>query len=279
MKTGMWKTSILAGLVAALPAFAASPRGYGLNVQVDGQDRAEYYANGSIYVEAVRGREYALRVTNPTPYRVAVALAVDGLNTIDSKHTDAWKAAKWVLGPYESTVISGWQVSDQAARRFTFTGERGSYGAFLGQTQNLGVIEAVFFKERRPMPPPPIYEPQPYRDGRFEEKLKRRESDAPAGAAEGSTQAQAPAPKSAMKPAPQPSDEYAATGMGDRERHDVEHVSIELEREPVASVRIRYEFRPQLVRLGVLPDRDRERPLDRRERSSGFGTYCPEPAW
>lgn len=280
MKTGMWKTLVLAGLLAAPAAFAASPRGFGLSVQVDGQERPEYYANGGIYVEAIRGREYALRITNPTPYRVAVALAVDGLNTIDAKHTDAWKAAKWVLGPYESTVISGWQVSDQAARRFTFTGERGSYGAFLGQTQNLGVIEAVFFQERRRIPPPPIYQPQPYRDGRYEEQMKRRDADTPSGAgAEAESRAQAPEPRGAMKAAPQPADEYAATGMGDRERHDVEHVAIDLEKTPVASVRIRYEFHPQLVKLGVLFDRERERPLDRRERSSGFGAYCPEPAW
>ena len=282
MKTGMWKTLILAGLLAAPAAFAASPRGYGLSVQVDGQEQPEYYANGSIYVEAIRGREYSLRITNPTPYRVAVALAVDGLNSIDAKHTDAWKAAKWVLDPYESTVISGWQVNDQAARRFTFTGERSSYGAFLGQTQNLGVIEAVFFQERRRIPPPPIYQPQPYRDGRYEEQKRRDAEGAPAGAgSEADSRTQAPESSGALKsaPQPQPSDEYAATGMGDRERHDVEHVAIDLEKAPVASVRIRYEFRPQLVRLGVLPNRERERPLDRRERSSGFGAYCPEPAW
>ena len=42
----------------------------------------------SLYVEAMRGASYALRLTNPTPYRVAVALSVDGLNTIDARHTD-----------------------------------------------------------------------------------------------------------------------------------------------------------------------------------------------
>src|SRR5213078_562122 len=92
----------------------------------------------------------SLRITNPTPYRVAVALSVDGLNTIDARHTDARSATKWVLGPYESTEISGWQVNDRTARSFFFTGERRSYGAALGQTENLGVIEAVFYRERRP---------------------------------------------------------------------------------------------------------------------------------
>ncbi|MGH9419240.1 MAG: hypothetical protein ACRD3J_04640, partial [Thermoanaerobaculia bacterium] len=69
-------------------------------------------------------------------------------------------------------------------------------------------------------------------------------------------------------------DDYAATGMGSRERHDVTTVDIDLEPNPVASVRIRYEFHPQLVKLGILTDH--VSPLERRERASGFGSYCPE---
>ena len=130
-------------------AVASIDAGFGLAVVVNNDEaRPEYRARGTVYVEALRGANYALRITNPMPYRVAVALSVDGLNTIDAKHTDAWRAAKWVLDPYESTVISGWQVNDRTARRFFFTGEKDSYGASLGQTENLGVIEAIFYRER-----------------------------------------------------------------------------------------------------------------------------------
>ena len=97
-------------------SFAAGPSGFAVNVLVDDAPRAEYVHRGTVYIEAVRGASYSLRITNPTPYRVAVALSVDGLNTIDAKHTDARNASKWVLEPYESTVISGWQVSNRAAR-------------------------------------------------------------------------------------------------------------------------------------------------------------------
>jgi hypothetical protein len=136
--------------VIAFAALFIAPGAFaGLDVVVDGVRRPEYVHRGTTYVEAIRGREYALRVTNPYPYRVAVALAVDGLNTIDARHTDGWNASKWVLDPYESTEISGWQVNDSTARRFFFTGERNSYGAFLGATENLGVIEAIFYRERR----------------------------------------------------------------------------------------------------------------------------------
>ena len=137
-------------LLAAGAAHASSPSGFGLDVLVDGHEHPEFAARGTVYVEALRGRDYALRLSNPTGTRVAVALSVDGLNTIDSRHTTAREARKWVLAPYETVVIPGWQVSSMASRKFVFTGERGSYGAALGKTEDLGVIEAVFFSERLP---------------------------------------------------------------------------------------------------------------------------------
>jgi len=238
----------LAILLLCGTAAASTRSGFGMTVLVDDQPRQEYSARGTVYVEALRGMDYSIRLTNPTPYRVAVALSVDGLNTIDAKHTDARSAAKWVLNPYESTVISGWQVNDQTARKFFFTGERESYGNALGQTENLGIIEAVFYREKRPKM---SVRPRP-EDSRKE------------GAA------QAPSASNAA-----PNDEYAATGMGSRTTHEVELVDIDLESTPAARVAVRYEFHPQLVRLGVLPQI--ESPLDRREHAQGFGSYCPEP--
>ncbi len=248
-------------LLLALLAFAAAPAaastggaGFGLSVVVNGAARPEYAERGTLYVEAIRGRNYALRITNPLPVRVAVALSVDGLNTIDARHAPAWESRKWILGPYETVVIEGWQVSGDAARRFVFTGEKDSYGAHLGETENLGVIEAVFFRER----------PRPVARDRFAPAAPApsREAAGSAGRAE------------ALQKSSGLSDDYAATGMGDRTRHDVTEVRLELDPTPAASLRIRYEFRPVLEALGILPRP--EAPLDRRERSRGFGAYCPE---
>lgn len=250
-----------AGMAPTAPAMAPAHQ-FRVEVLVGGVPRPLYPARGSLYLEALRGREYTIRLANPLPVRVAVALAVDGLNTIDAKSTSAWKAAKWVLEPYETVEIPGWQVSGEAARRFVFTGERGSYGAWLGQTKNLGVIEAVFFRERTTwgnidplMAPPPV------------------PLGAPQGEAPRTSREQA-APQ-AMGKAEALDDAYAATGMGDRQAHRVQRVHLRLEREPVAVVRLRYEFRPELERLGVLPPR--RTPLERREGARGFPGYCPEP--
>ena len=251
--------TIALAMLAAGTAHAVAPSALDLDVLVGGAPRPEYAARGTTYVEALRGREYTLRLTNPLPVRVAVALAVDGLNTIDARHSDAAGAAKWVLDPYETVEISGWQVSGSEARAFFFTGERGSYAAALGEPDNLGVIEAVFFRERP--------RPAPARERRW---LGGMEKDGAAANAE------APSSSAAAGSAPV-ADEYAATGIGDRRRHEVVAVHLDLEPLPAAVVRLRYEFRPQLEKLGVvLPPRHRT-PLDRREDSRGFERFCPEP--
>jgi hypothetical protein len=157
-------------------------------------------------------------------------------------------------------------VNASDARRFVFTGERDSYGAALGKTEDLGVLEAVFFREkvRRPIPVMP-----PSCDSR--DAAGSRSNEAPS-APRMKTEAEGTL---SQKSAGAVVDEYAATGMGDRTRHDVTRVDVDLERAPAARLRIRYEFRPQLVRLGIFPYGDDR--LARRERARGFDRYCPEP--
>ena len=148
-------------LIVAALALAAGPRAVisasttrhlsgDVDILVDGAPQRRYPHAGRWYVEAIIGREYAIRLRNPYASRVAVALSVDGLNTIDARQTSAADARKWVLGPHETVVISGWQTSRREARRFEFTTEARSYGQALGKTANLGVITAVFFRERMP---------------------------------------------------------------------------------------------------------------------------------
>src|SRR5258708_25573435 len=137
--------------------------GFTVEVLVDGRRLTEYAARGRRYVEALEGAEYEVRVHNPTGARVAVALSDDSLNSIDARHTSAWDANKWVIEPYGTIRVRGWQMSSENARHFYFTTERDSYAAKLGQAANLGVISAVFFRERgqpvviTPAPPKPWY--------------------------------------------------------------------------------------------------------------------------
>jgi len=244
---------------------SASPEGQSaavgdVDVIVDGARQPRYAHEGRWYVEARKGREYAIRLRNPFPVRVAVALSVDGLNTIDARETTAAEARKWVLGPYETVTISGWQTSQLEARRFEFTTEARSYGQALGKTANLGLISAVFFKERAPA---------------IMQDTSKAESRNQTPAAPPSA---APERAAASADAKRTDEEYAATGMGRRTGHAVTQVWLNLEDTPAQAVNIRYEFRPQLVRLGILPPGATADPLLRRERARGFEPgFSPEP--
>ncbi|HKY22069.1 MAG TPA: hypothetical protein VJM31_12710 [Vicinamibacterales bacterium] len=237
-----------------------------VEILVGGVPVPRYVHNGRWYVEALKGREYAIRLRNPYGVRVAVALSVDGLNTIDARETTAAAARKWVLGPYETVTISGWQTSRSEARRFEFTTEARSYGQALGKTSNLGVISAVFFKER-------------VRHTMSDSALEAGRLRAPAPQASGSAReenADASAPPAAQEK--RAAAEYAATGMGDRMGHAVTQVWLDLEETAAHAMNIRYEFRPQLVALGVLPAVRVDDPLQRRERARGFEPgFSPEP--
>lgn len=252
----------IACLVAASLALAAGPPRIiasvsepvpEVEVLVNGTPQHRHSHQGRWYIEALKGREYAIQLRNPYGVRVAVALSVDGLNTIDARQTTAADARKWVLDPHETITISGWQTSRTEARRFEFTTEERSYAQALGKTANVGLITAVFFKERVP-------------DIRTYQDSSRRQSPAPA--ASGAADAQST----------RANEEYAATGMGRTTDHTVTQVWLNLESAPAHSVNIRYEFRPQLVRLGILPATPVQDPLQRRERARGFEPgFAPVP--
>jgi hypothetical protein len=275
-------------LVAMLPSGRANAQdgrvvrpeygSFDVEVVVGGSPLEAIYGRGRRYVEAREGSEYELVVRNPLPVRVAVALSVDGLNTIDARRTSSWESSKWVIEPYDTVRIKGWQTSSTNARRFYFTTERDSYAAKLGRASDLGVITAVFYREtapRRILPPPrPYYE----EDGSVEPRSRseaptERESRGRDGAKSGDS-------AGATSNRQRRDDDYAATGMGSSTRYDVEWIQMRLERSPAAEITIRYEYRDALIRLGLLPRYYRdEDALRRRERARGFEDprYSPEP--
>jgi hypothetical protein len=259
-------------LCALLAASAGSARasenaGYSITVLVDGAAAPEYAARQRVYVEALKGKEFVLRISNPTSRRVAVALSVDGRNVIDAKRTSSQEAAKWVLGPWETIDVPGWQVSGATSRRFFFTSTSKSYAKWLGDTANVGTIEAVFYRERQrdPRPAELRWKDAPVaREGAARDEGQRSPEAAPPTA---QSQSGAKSKKA--------DDSYAATGIGNATEFPVEWVAFEAESSPAARIALRYEFRAELVRLGVLP---REEELFARDRAHGFEhDYAPDP--
>src|SRR5207248_11089933 len=138
--------------------------------------------------------------SNPTGERVAVALSVDGRNVVDARRTGAIEAAKWILSPGQTLEIPGWQVSGESSRRFFFTETARSYAKWLGDTRNVGTIEAVFFRGRHRVPPIALESP---RDKEWEGQAQGR-SDAENGASKGSAGARDEAARERSQTSPGP---------------------------------------------------------------------------
>jgi hypothetical protein len=268
-KTLMSPLTLCLILAAALcptgRALALDRAGYSMEILIDGTPLREYAARDTRYIEAFKGREYSVRLRNGTGERVAIALSVDGLNSIDARTTSALEARKWVLEPYETIALSGWQTTSTTSRKFFFTTEDRSYGDWLGRTKNLGLIAAAVFREKRP---PVVYESGPSREN-LEDQLKALGYLGSPKKSE---------PESSARPA-RP-DDLAATGIGQETSHPVRQVSFDPEDSPTAVLQVRYEYRDSLVRLGVLPaDGLCEDSLSRREAARGFVEpgYAPDP--
>ena len=293
------RLSLLAAglLLTASGAAASDSGGFSMSVLVDGAPAPEYSSSGRLYLEALKGREFTIRLYNPGPGRAGVALSVDGRNVIDAKRTGALEASKWILGPGQYLDVPGWQISGATSRRFYFTETGRSYASWLGDTSNVGTIEAVFYREKRPVAArretakdAPEWVPEQHAEmqtdgvnGGVPEGTGQGAGDASGERAQAEVRVVPSAPsktgdrsRSDDAGARKESDRFAATGIGQRTGFSVEWIAFEHQDRPAAAIALRYEFREQLVRLGVLPREDRG--LYAREHARGFEpAYAPDP--
>ncbi len=81
-----------------------------------------YYVREARYdLDPLLGRPYRIQLRNLTSGYVGVVLAIDGLNTNGNAPIvgDA-SDRKWILRPFQTVAISGWQVSAEEALQFEF---------------------------------------------------------------------------------------------------------------------------------------------------------------
>ena len=274
----LWAGAALAGPASAHPqGLPETPAVLvAVSVELDGRPVPLFPApdgSGRYYLEARRGGRYSVSLANRTGERVGVILTVDGLNAISGER-DAGRGRMYVLGPWQRTSVRGWRTSLQDVRQFTFVDEEVSYATRSGKAnEKMGWIEIAAYRERRPFV-------------RWAPRRERPESPAPIESEAGEARRKAtpePARDSSEAAAPAPlagaqARAYPGTGWGPRAHDPAVLVSFDPEDEPGERVALRYEYRPALVALGVLPRvvPSRDRLWDRDHAEPGFSQ---PPAW
>ncbi len=247
-------------LLAAAPTFAS----YGGNVDIEvvpdnggvlqSVPHSDYWKGDTHvfkkYLEARKEENYSLLVRNRLPERVAVVIAVDGRNVISGKKSFLKNSERmYIVEPYGQALIEGWRTSDDTVNRFYFTGSSDSYSAkTFGDTSAIGVIAVAVFREKeRPA------------------MLHERESStgkAPAAAAE---------PRLEKRKA---GEDRAGTGFGREHYSPVEKVRFEPQSLPVEKILVKYGWREDLCRKGILSCRPD--PGSRLWDDDGYAPYPPD---
>jgi len=291
--------TVLAGTLLAAPAanagvWQASGSLVDLSVEVEGASAPLYPArdgSGRFYLEARAGCAYAVRITNHSPERLGIVLAVDGLNAISGEREmgpsdPARRGRMYVIDPWGDVQVRGWRTSLEDVRRFTFVDERGSYAARTGRANGkMGWIQAWAYRERyvpRVSAPRPVpWDRQPYEEP---EGRSRQEGAAPAArdkadAPPAETKGEAPESRAAdgtLQKRPDGLGGYPGTGWGSQASDPATVVRFDAQPAPADVVTLRYEYAPALQALGVIPPRWERDRLSERERGDGFAR---PPAW
>ena len=220
----------------ALPDVATEPA---VEVRVIADNGAEYpryrahpaceRGAGSYYfMEAVRGEEYSIRVTNRTNRRMGVVIAVDGRNIISGQKSWLRNTERmYIIEPYATNTFEGWRTGMDRTNRFFFTGESDSYAEkVFADASAMGTIAVAAFPEkvRQVTPITPSYD---------------KSSSRSRGAGRNS------APDGCAK------DEEAGTGFGRTTYSLAYEVPFDPEGAAAGTVVLKYEWRSELCRKGI----------------------------
>jgi hypothetical protein len=203
------------------------------------------------YLEARRGEAYGIVVLNGSPERIGVVVAVDGRNIISGRRSDLRSGEQmYIVGPYETARYDGWRTGRDQVNRFFFTNTGDSYSVrTFSDTSALGVIAVAVYREKER--PQALLEQQ-------------RPGKVPASPQAGC------APRSKKEAA---IEDRAATGFGDAQYSSVVTVEFEPERTAVQRTLVKYEWREELCRKGLI--RCGQEPGNRLWDDEGFAPYPP----
>ncbi len=246
----MVRKSLLAALVAVsvILAWTHVQAGTGNVVDVrivsdSGGEFAWYrtYPRGSqdgkyFYLEAVKGDRYSIQVTNRSDRRIGVVIAVDGRNIISGKKSDLKRNDRmYIIGPRETDTFEGWRTSMDRTNRFYFTEQSDSYAEkVFADGSAMGTIALAVYPEKLPEITP-------------HSEMRPRMKEAPAGAAPSPPINQSSADRVEKK-----KDEQAGTGFGETAYSPAYVVQFDPEHTPAEKIVLKYEWRSELCRKGIV---------------------------
>src|SRR5690606_9019415 len=131
-----WRTTMrrLLTALALLVASSTAPAFAGKYVDVEIIDRdtgriaTPHAYRGQHWIAGTPGNRYAVRLRNLTGERVLAVLSVDGVNAV-SGETASPQQTGYVLGPWQTTEVTGWRKSLSDIAAFEFTELADSYAA------------------------------------------------------------------------------------------------------------------------------------------------------
>ena len=188
------------------------------------------------YVEALKGERYAIRVTNRSNRRVGVVIAVDGRNIISGQKSDLKPSERmYIIGPREENTFEGWRTGMDRTNRFYFTTPSDSYAErVFADASAMGTIALAVYRENLPE-----IIPYPKRSLRMEKGLD--------GAASRASKEHRSIDREGAKES-----EQAGTGFGETTYSPARVVHFEPERTPAERIVLKYEWRSELCKKGII---------------------------
>jgi hypothetical protein len=216
-------TCIVFALMGYAPLLSATAnfKGYVFEANVikaNGKKYKEFNEGNQLKLKVRPNEEYSIVVHNPLPVRAAVAVSIDGLNSIDGKRTSTRTARKWLIEPNSSLTVAGWQTSKQTLRKFLFTEQSEAFAQWREEkegkpfTKNLGVIGIAWFWNSQELEMA-LRPPQPFVEESSKDKVASE--SAPSSA------------RGAPAPAAKKAESVAGTGMGRQQQNLVTSVAFE----------------------------------------------------
>jgi hypothetical protein len=194
---------------------------------------------------------------------------VDGVNVVTGESAHPSQTG-YIVGPGQSVTIDGWRKNLSKSAAFYFTALSDSYAARTGRPGNVGVIGVAAFEEARP---PELARPMPQR--RYAPKVEENSAEGASARADAGRAMEPQSPSASVPSMEKQMDSRLGTGHGETQYSPVRRGEFtRASSQPAQVVALRYESRPSLIKMGVLPP-----PVRRHHeyRPDPFPGFVPDP--